>query len=269
MVLANWPNFFFPKTMEKLIDVHITNKHLVRQPLHSKQFALQAGKSTVSALHHLVRKIENAIKYKKGELAAFIDVEGASDNNGFDSFRAAAQSRHIDPETVEWIIQMPERRIVIARLEQDEIAIKTTKGCPQGGVLSPLLWSFVIDNLLIELEQQGYEVLGFADDLVIIVRGKVDSLISDRLQFALNYATKWCRRTKLNINPRKTIVIPFTRRLKLGLKKPVMDGIEIEFSKETKYLEVVLDNKLRWDSQKRELLKPLWHVERLSHRDGT
>jgi hypothetical protein len=77
---------------------------------------------------------------------------------------------------------------------------------------------------------------------VIIVGGKVDSLISDRLQFVLNFATKWYRRTKLNINPKKTIVIPFTRRLKLGLKKPVMDGIE--FSMETIYLGVVLDNKL-------------------------
>jgi Reverse transcriptase (RNA-dependent DNA polymerase) len=91
---------------------------------------------------------------------------------------------------------MLERRIVIARLGQEEIAIKTTKGCHQGEVLSPLLWSLVIDNLLIELEQQGYEVLDFADDLVIIVRGKVDSLISDRLQFALNYATKWCKQIK-------------------------------------------------------------------------
>jgi hypothetical protein len=66
---------------------------------------------------------------------------------------------------------MLERRIVIARLGQEKIEIETTKGY----------------HLLIELEQQGYKVLSFADDLVIIVSGKVDSLISDRLQFALNY----------------------------------------------------------------------------------
>jgi hypothetical protein len=81
--------------MEKLIDLHIRTKHLMRQPLHSKQFAYHAGISTVSALHHLVRKIENAIKCKEVALAAFIDVEGAFDNTGFDSIRAATQSRHI------------------------------------------------------------------------------------------------------------------------------------------------------------------------------
>jgi hypothetical protein len=68
--------------MEKLIDLHKRTKHLIRQPLHSKQFAYQTGKSTVSALHHLVRKIENAIKYKEVALAAFIDVEGAIETLG-------------------------------------------------------------------------------------------------------------------------------------------------------------------------------------------
>jgi hypothetical protein len=57
----------------------------MRQSLHSKQFTYQAGKSTVSALHHIVGKIENAIKYKEVALAAFIDVEGVFDNTGFDS----------------------------------------------------------------------------------------------------------------------------------------------------------------------------------------
>jgi hypothetical protein len=68
--------------------------------------------------------------------------------------------------------------ILIVCLGQEEIAIKTTKRCSQGGAL---LWSLIIHNLLIELVQQGYDVLGFADNLVIIVKGKVDSLISDRL----------------------------------------------------------------------------------------
>jgi hypothetical protein len=53
-----------------------------------------------------------------------------------------------------------------------------------------------------------------------------------------------------------------------------MDGIEIEFSKETKYLGVILDNKLRWDSQinsvKERAIKALMacSVERWSDRDG-
>ena len=62
-------------------------------------------------------------------------------------------------------------------------------------------------------------------------------------------ATGWCRKANLNINPRKTGVVPFTRRRKHGLTNPVMDGITIEFSEETKYLGVILDKKLSWNSQ--------------------
>jgi hypothetical protein len=41
-------------------------------------------------------------------MLAFIDVEGAFDNTGFDSIRAAAERSDIEPETVEWIIRMLE-----------------------------------------------------------------------------------------------------------------------------------------------------------------
>jgi ribonuclease HI len=240
---------FLLKTMERIIDLHIRLNYLNGQPLHPKQFAFQTGRSTVSALHHLVKKIENAVRNKETALATFIDVEGAFDNTGYDSIRAAAERRHIEPETVEWIIEMLECRIVMAQLGEEGMAIRTTRGCPQGGVLSPLLWSLVIDELLTNLEDRGYEVIGFADDLVIIVRGKDDSLLSDRIQSALNYATNWCRNSNLNINPKKTVVVPFTRRHKHSLRRPVVDGVAIEFSAETKYLGVILDRKLLWNSQ--------------------
>jgi Reverse transcriptase (RNA-dependent DNA polymerase) len=91
-------------------------------------------------------------------------------------------------------------------------------------------------------------LIGFADDLVIAVRGNNDSILSERMQSALNYVIGWSKQSDLSINPAKTIVIPFTRRRKLCLKNPVVSGMQIEFSEETKYLGVVLDSKLLWNS---------------------
>jgi Reverse transcriptase (RNA-dependent DNA polymerase) len=110
---------FLLKTMEKLIDLHIRSKYLVRHPLHKMQFAYQAGKSTVSALHHLVTKIEKALRYKEVVLSAFVYIQGAFDKTGFESKRAAAVSRQLDPEAVEWIIGMLECRMVTAGLGEE------------------------------------------------------------------------------------------------------------------------------------------------------
>jgi hypothetical protein len=42
---------------------------------------------------------------------------------------------------------------------------------PTGGVLSPLLWNLVVDELLACINDQGFCAMGFADDIVIIVQG--------------------------------------------------------------------------------------------------
>jgi hypothetical protein len=47
-----------------------------------------------------------------------------------------------------------------------------TTGYPQGGVLSPLLLSLVIDNVLWGLKNNGYYTVGYADDIVILINGK-------------------------------------------------------------------------------------------------
>jgi hypothetical protein len=43
--------------------------------------------------------------------------------------------------------------------------VSVTRGCPQGGVLSPLLWGLVVDNFLWELNDSGYYTVGYADYL--------------------------------------------------------------------------------------------------------
>ena len=48
--------------------------------MHPRQHAYQAGKSTESALHQLVGRIEKALDAKEYALGIFFDIEGAFDN---------------------------------------------------------------------------------------------------------------------------------------------------------------------------------------------
>jgi hypothetical protein len=51
---------------------------------------------------------------------------------------------------------MLESRNIVATLAGDTMRTTATRGCPQGGVVSPLLWSLVVDYFLWELNTNGY-----------------------------------------------------------------------------------------------------------------
>lgn len=235
------------KIMEKVIHEHLKSNVLQTKPLNMNQFAYQANKSTVTALHKLVTKVEKTIESKEIALAAFLDIEGAFDNATYSSIKKAFENRGVDPCIVSWIMAMLNTREVSAELGGSSITVKTTKGCPQGGVLSPLLWSLVVDTLLNTLGENGFEVIGFADDVVIICRGKFDNIITERMQQALDITLRWCKYEGLNINPLKTVVVPFTRKRKITLLPLQLDGTTLQYSSQVKYLGITLDSKLHWN----------------------
>ena len=74
----------------------------------------------------------------------------------------------IKPAICKWIECMLKGRIVQSDLLGDELWATTTKGCPQGGVLSPILWCLLVDSLIIELNKGSYFTVGYADVLVIL-----------------------------------------------------------------------------------------------------
>ena len=60
---------------------------MVTLPIHPRQHAYQAGKSTESALHQLVGRIERALDAKEYTLGVFFDIEGAFDNTTMNSIK--------------------------------------------------------------------------------------------------------------------------------------------------------------------------------------
>jgi hypothetical protein len=75
--------------------------------------------------------------------------------------------------------------------------VRSRLGIEQRGVLSLLPWYIVIYKLLTDFDSKGYEVFGFADDILIMVKDKVDLVL---------------------LSVRKTVGISFTRRRKQSLK---------------------------------------------------
>ena len=251
---------FLLKTAERLLDLHIRCSLQGNNPLHPTQFAYIAGRSTEVALHKLVSKIERAFVSKNIALCSFLDIEGAFDNTGYGSISTALERRNIARPIVRWIDAMLKHRIISSTLDTTTALISAVKGCPQGGVLSPLLWSLVVDELLIILAEQGVEAIGYADDLALVVNGNYANTVTELMQSALNTVSRWCVDVGLSINPQKAIIVPFTKRYSIDIGQLHIGGSPVELSNEVKYLGVTLDKRLNWNSHLHNTLSKATHA---------
>lgn len=178
-----------------------------------------------------------------------MDVEGAFDNTSLEAIERAAEAKEIQGEVVSLVLSMLDNRKLTVEMNGTKISLKTSRGCPQGSILGPLLWLLVIDRLLVRLTAAGYLCHGYADDIVITVRGKFVNTLSETLQGAIKIVESWCSEEGLSINPDKTSLILHTKSRSRKLARcPVLFGRSIELSNEVKYLGVIIDEKLNWKS---------------------
>ena len=139
-------------------------------------------------------------------------------------------------------------RIVISYLGSTKVCVYVTKGCPQGGVLPPLLYCLVKDSLLTELNDQGYYSQGFSDDLSTLLIGICVTTLCDLMQSALKLVERWCVSKGQKANPDKTKLILFSRKRKNpGFHPPKFFGKRIHLSDFVKHLGVYLEPKMYWN----------------------
>lgn len=235
------------KGLERLIDRHIKEEMNVTFQMQNSQHAFQQGKSTETALHELVSQIEDTLDKKEYLIATFMDIAGAFDNITFDAIQTHLYECGLDVNVCRWIKYMLTHRSITVESHGCEVTVTATRGTPQGGVLSPTLWILVMNSLLHNLQNGGFKAIGYADDLVIVCRGKYLSTLADRTQGAMKVIESWCTNVGLTVNPDKSDVVIFTRKRKLdGFKNPTIFGKMINKSDSVKYLGITLDAKLKW-----------------------
>jgi len=177
----------------------------------------------------VVHRLEKCLEHREIALGAFLDIEGAFDNTSFNTIITASRERGLEETCCRWIRSMLECRLVHISFMGSSLTAKVAAGCPQGGVLSPLLWNLVVDRLLIATNDPGFSTSGYADDIVIIVQGKFTHTIGEIMQKALNVVLKWAVKDGLYISPHKRAIVPFTNRRKLkGLGPLILHSKELK-----------------------------------------
>jgi RNA-directed DNA polymerase len=76
-----------------------------------------------------------------------------------------------------------------------------TAGSPQGAVISPLLSNLYLNGLDQEMARAGYEMVRYADDLVVLCRNETEA------QTALEQVAGWVHQAGLTLHPTKTRLV--------------------------------------------------------------
>uniref|UniRef100_A0A6V7LWZ3 Reverse transcriptase domain-containing protein n=1 Tax=Bracon brevicornis TaxID=1563983 RepID=A0A6V7LWZ3_9HYME len=139
-----------------------------------------------------------------------------------------------------------------SQLRSDRGQGRRRQGLSAGGVLSPLLWVLVVNELLKGLHELGLTAVGYADDVAIIASSDHMGTLHSKMQRVLDYVEEWCISRGLRVNPSETEMILFTRKRKRVLTAPSIFGTTQSLTQEIKYLGVWLDPKVLWNKHIQE-----------------
>jgi ribonuclease HI len=236
------------KAFERTLLWELEGTYLQLEPLNRNQHAFRAGHSTDSALSEAVDTIEQAITRNEYAMGSFMDIDGAFDNLDPAAVIEGLERKGLPPSILAWFNHYLRNRTVTVTIKGVSATRMLHRGTPQGGVLSPLLWNVAFERLLEMFNQGPVRAIGFADDLLLLVRGIHLASMRDQMQRAIIKADKWAAESALTFSVSKSVAVIFTRRRKWTPPLPmVLRGQNIQYVDTVRYLGVTLDQKLNWN----------------------
>jgi ribonuclease HI len=237
---------FFLKVLERLVYWHLLENQDRPLDLLRTQFAYRSGSSTEAALHSVIRKVEEMVYNKQFAFGLFLDIEGAFSNMCFEAIRTAMGVRQVGGEIAKWIYFILSHQTVAAKMGDCRVMVRPTRGTPQGGVLSPIIFNMVVDGLLRRFQRSPVYVQAYADDIVLMSRGFDLGTIRELMEGAYVCVANWAHECGLTLSSSKTQAIVFTRKRKWVWHPFYLDGVSVELVSQVRYLGVTLDSKLNW-----------------------
>ena len=243
---------FVFKTMERVIYWNLEENGFVEN-ISESQHAYRRNKSTETALVSLVDKLESAVQRNKLALGVFLDISGAFDNILINKIIEQLEAKNFPQWMVQWYQFALTNREIKLTTNGEETKRKLNRGTPQGGILSPLAFNLAFDPLLHLIKRFKGGVahpIGYADDASFVISGICQDTLIDIANALLREIFEWGNLNGLKFAPHKTEGVLFhSKKTEPKIAHNLeMNGKVITLKREVKYLGLILNNRLRWNS---------------------
>ncbi|KAG7304918.1 hypothetical protein JYU34_010320 [Plutella xylostella] len=245
---------FLSKVLESIVHRQLTAFLSNGGLLNPYQSGFRAGHSTTTALLKVTEDIRCGMENKMITVLVLIDFSNAFNAVDHDLLLAVLEKSKISLPAVSWFSSyLRGRQQAIRSCSVLSDWSDLSAGVPQGGILSPLLFSMFIhlvsSNLLC-----SYHL--YADDLQLYSQGHPDhlDLIINQLNEDLTRILEWSKSFGILVNPTKcqAIIVGSSQLMSnhdLTSVPLVFDGCSIPFSSTVKDLGLIIDDHLSWVPQ--------------------
>lgn len=235
------------KIYEKIILNRLQKFEKEAGNLIDEQLGFREGKFTVQQLARITNQISNGFNENKSTAMLLLDIEKAFDTVWHQGLIYKLNSYNIPKYIIKIIISYLENRTFSIKvnnsLSQTQIVVA---GVPQGSILGPILFLYFINDIP---KSKNTNLALFADDTAIIAQSwrkeQAIKYLQDHIEKLENYYETW----KIKINVTKTELVIFSKKEKKKQHFTLhMNDTPIQSKKEAKYLGVILDQNLDFNS---------------------
>jgi len=215
--------------------------------LYKYQFGFKSNHSTYMALTLLVDKILSALDNNEHVIGLYLDFAKAFDTVNHQILLSKLSHYGIRGNMLKWFESyLMNRKQVVKYNDMISKEMLINCGVPQGSILGPILFLIYINDL--STVSNILFTLMFADDTNMFIQGKNIKQMEDCMNNELINIVKWLHCNKLSLNIGKTHTMLFTgnKHMHIRSNNIYIEGITIETVVKTKFLGVIIDNKLTW-----------------------
>lgn len=170
---------------------------MVIEPIFESQFAdgsngFRPGRGCKDALRQVERRLRAGHCH-----VVDVDIKGYFDTIPHEGLMAEVRKRIADGRVLGLIEGFLKQEV----MESMDWQQAKEEGTPQGGVISPLLANIYLNPLDKKMESEGFGMVRYADDIVVLCRSRKEA------QAAMERIEAWMEAAGLTLHPEKTRIV--------------------------------------------------------------